>query len=267
MELEAVCYNDFDEIKSFQPDGWDDIVPKFKYYVDSQFCFPVKAVENRKIVGIGASILLDGTAWLAHIIVSPEHRNKGIGYKIVEMLLNHHDRTKISTILLIATQLGFPVYEKIGFRTVTEYLFFKRDFPWKNEPASRNIIKLEKRSFQEIYTLEKKVTGEDRSPLFGPHLENTLVYLQHGEVAGFYIPDLCEGPIIAETDEAGLALMQFKYAKTDKAVIPSDNISGIDFLLQNGFALSSTKGTRMVMGKELQWFPKKIFSRISGNFG
>ena len=61
--------------------------------------------------------------------------------------------------------------------------------------------------------------------------------------------------------------MNLKYARSDKAVIPSLNIAGIEFLKQNGFIEDSVKGTRMVLGKELDWKPKNIFSRISGNFG
>ena len=53
----------------------------------------------------------------------------------------------------------------------------------------------------------------------------------------------------------------------DKAVIPAENKAGIEFLKQNGFVESQTKGTRMILGNEVPWFPKKIYSRIGGNFG
>lgn len=76
-----------------------------------------------------------------------------------------------------------------------------------------------------------------------------------------------EGLIFADTDEAGIELMKTKYAKADKAVLPSENISGIEFLKQNGFVEAETKGTRMILGKEVDWKPKKIFSRIAGNVG
>jgi len=44
-------------------------------------------------------------------------------------------------------------------------------------------------------------------------------------------------------------------------------IAGIEFFRQNGFIEDSIKGTRMVPGKELNWKPKNIYSRIGGNSG
>ncbi len=61
--------------------------------------------------------------------------------------------------------------------------------------------------------------------------------------------------------------MNLKYSTSDKAVLPSENIAGIEFLKQNGFVENTTKGTRMIMGKELEWKPNNVYSRISGNFG
>ena len=41
-----------------------------------------------KIIGIGTGIVFGNTAWIAHIIVNPEFRRRGIGRKIVIKLLN-----------------------------------------------------------------------------------------------------------------------------------------------------------------------------------
>jgi hypothetical protein len=61
--------------------------------------------------------------------------------------------------------------------------------------------------------------------------------------------------------------MKYKYSKIDKAVFPSDNKAGINFLRQNGFIDTMTKGTRMIYGKDIDWKPGNIFGRIGGNFG
>ena len=84
---------------------------------------------------------------------------------------------------------------------------------------------------------------------------------------GYLIPGLREGLIIAENDEAGFALMNAKYAKVDKAALPADNKTGIEFLLKHGFADSGKKGTRMILGKDSPWKPEMIYSRIGGNVG
>ena len=81
------------------------------------------------------------------------------------------------------------------------------------------------------------------------------------------MPTLGEGLIFANKTAAGIALMNMKYATVDTAVIPSTNQIGLAFLEQNGFTESETKGKRMIFGKEIDWKPENIFSRISGDYG
>ena len=94
-----------------------------------------------------------------------------------------------------------------------------------------------------------------------------MVYLDEDKVMGYYIPDLKEGMIVADTKEAGIALMKIKYSTTDKAVLPSDNLTGMNFLQQNGFMETERKGVRMILGKDIHWKPSAIYSRIGGNLG
>jgi len=61
--------------------------------------------------------------------------------------------------------------------------------------------------------------------------------------------------------------MKVKYASADKAVLPPDNLHGINFLKQHGFKITDTRGTRMILGKDINWQPEKVFSRIGGNYG
>jgi len=88
----------------------------------------------------------------------------------------------------------------------------------------------------------------------------------HSTVLGYYIPDLKEGLIVADTIHAGLELMKLKYSRVDKAVLPSGNIDGCEFLQQHGF-IQTKIGTRMVYGKNADWKPTMMFSRIGGNLG
>ena len=90
---------------------------------------PVKISIENKIIGIGTGIVFGNTAWLAHIIVNPEFRRRGIGRKIVIELLNIIKNTGCETVSLIATELGCPIYEKAGFIEQTKYAFFEKEKP------------------------------------------------------------------------------------------------------------------------------------------
>jgi len=266
MKIETITINDIEKIRNLQPDDWNDIVPDIEFYIDSPFCHPVKATIDNTLVGTGALISLGKSSWIGHIIVDAQYRNNGIGLQVVNNLLEFAQKSSIDTCSLIATELGKPVYLKAGFKTITEYQFLKREQPAMECPVSDNIVSFTECYRAAIQELDMAVAGEDRRVLLDKSIQNARVYLQNNKVTGYYIPDLKEGTIVADTTEAGLELMKLKYTKADKAVLPVDNLEGIAFLKQQGFTETS-KGTRMVFGKELNWQPLKIYSRISGNFG
>jgi len=266
MQFETITTDDLDEIRNLQPPDWSDIIPEFKFYIQSSFCYPIKIKIDDRIVGIGASIIFKDTSWVAHIIVDSEYRNKGFGARIVNELLETIKRDSIATCSLIATELGKPVYLKAGFRIVAEYSFFQREKQWIDCPISGKVIPFEEKHRTMIYELDQIISGEKREPLLTDYLSNSKLFVENNEVLGYYIPDLKEGLIYADTDEAGLELMKLKYASVDKAVLPSENIAAVVFLQQNGF-VETRKGTRMILGNDLDWNPRKMYGRIGGNFG
>ncbi len=267
MLFEKVTHDDLDGIGALQPEGWPDIVADFGFYVNSTFCYPIKTKINDRIVGTGTSIVFDNTAWIAHLIVDNNYRQRGIGYAIVEQLLKNLRHHSIQTILLTATKPGVPLYKKAGFRTVTGYAFFKRKKNCAEFHPSKNVLPFEEGHLAALMELDRKVSGENREPLLAGHLKNSLVCIHNNKLTGYYLPGLGEGPIVANTKQAGLELMKIKCLRNNKIVLPEDNQTGVGFLKQNGFVKTETKGTRMILGKEIYWKPENIYSRIGGNFG
>jgi GNAT superfamily N-acetyltransferase len=267
MEIEPITFEDLDKLSHLQPEGWSDISPDLAFYVTSGYCYPIKAAGENTIAGIGASIVFQDTAWLAHIIVDSGFRKRGIGYQIVEALLNRLRETGVNTCLLTATELGQPVYVRAGFRNVAEYIFLNRERPWEIIPVSPFITDFTEKFRSDIYKMDLQATGEHREKLLAPFLTTAKLYVGDSRMTGYFIPELREGLIIAESDEAGFALMDVKYATADKAVLPADNRAGVEFLLKRGFADTGKKGTRMILGKDISWKPEMIYSRIGGNVG
>jgi GNAT superfamily N-acetyltransferase len=226
----------------------------------------VKVIIKSRIVGIGSGISLGKTAWLAHIIVDPEFRKRGIGSFIVEQLLDSLKKSGCETVSLIATELGYPIYRKAGFVEQTEYVFFGREEPLKDYCRPENIVQLANTNIDDLLNLDKEISGEDRKRLLTDNLEGCHVYQSNGKNIGYYLPELGEGLIIADNMEAGIELMRFKYAASDKGVLPVENREGIAFFKENGF-VETRKAKRMILGKAFPWRPSNIFSRIGGNFG
>jgi GNAT superfamily N-acetyltransferase len=272
-EIDLVMYPgqltimDLEKIRHLQPDGWSDIVPDLAFYVSSEFCNPIKMVIDESIAGIGASIQFEHTAWLAHIIVDPAFRNRGIGFQIVNRLLEELEKSGTETCLLTATELGQPVYVRAGFRNVAEYIFLNREKPWQESPVSPHIIDFSEEYRSRIYKMDLQATGEQREQLLSPFLKDARLYVRNNRMMGYLVPGLREGLIVAESDEAGFALMNLKFALADKAALPADNKAGVGFLLKRGFSDTGKKGTRMILGKDIPWKPEMIYSRIGGNVG
>jgi GNAT superfamily N-acetyltransferase len=267
MNIKPITFNDLVEIKNLQPEDWPDIIPDIEMYIRYSFCYPIKITMDNKIVGIGASIIFEKTGWMAHIIVHPDYRNKGIGLAMVNELLNQHKSQFVTTSLLIASESGHPVYLNAGFRDVGEYVYLNRENRCSGYSVSDNITPFQADYITQILKLDKHISGENREDLLTDYLHNSIVYLNKDTVEGYYMPGFKEGLIYADNETAGIELMKIKYSTIDKAVLPSENYPAISFLKNNGFVETQLKGTRMMLGKTIDWHPEKVYSRIGGNLG
>ncbi len=265
-KIEKFLSTDLEAVPGLQPEGWPDIFPSIQYYCTSDFCFPLKATMNGTIAGIGTAIILGNTAWLAHIIVSTEFRNTGIGTALTKALVELVQHTPCKTILLIATALGEPVYKKLGFEVQTQYLFFDEGALPKPNPDLKEIKAFEKQNEKDLLQLDALVSGENRKKLLEQHYKNCLVVFEEGSLKGFYMPTLGEGLVIADTSTAGFELMKLRTSVVKKICIPVDNAHGVDLLTNHGFK-EVRKASRMVLGEKLEWNGSKIYSRIGGNLG
>ncbi len=265
LEIESFTSYDLDAIAGLQPDGWPDIFPSIEYYCKSDFCFPLKASLEGKVVGIGTAIIHGYTAWLAHIIVSPNHRNAGIGSAITKALIDLCHRNSCRTLLLIATALGEPVYKKFGFEVETSYLFFDHGNSLSPQ-ASPEVSTFQKQYEQALFQLDHSVSGEDRKKLLYEHLDHALLFIENNLLRGFYMPTLGDGLIIADSPAAGLPLMKLRASSTKKFCVPMLNENALNFLGQHGFT-EYRRASRMILGEKVVWDGSKIYSRIGGNLG
>jgi GNAT superfamily N-acetyltransferase len=264
LKIDPFEFQDLKDVPRLQPEGWADIFPSIEYYCKSDFCFPLKASLDGKLVGIGTAIIHGHSAWLAHIIVSSEHRNAGIGTLITKSLIDECHKNSCRSLLLIATALGEPVYKKFGFDVDTTYLFF--DHGTLPPQESPQIFSFQKEFEDALFQLDRSVSGENRKKLLDEHLPSTYLFVENKLLTGFYIPTLGEGTIIAESSVAGLALMKLRAASTNKFCIPVLNESAVNILNQHGFS-EVRRASRMILGERLPWDGSKIYSRIGGNLG
>ena len=266
MKIEPLITKDLNHLALLQPDGWPDIKPGLQFYLSNSFCHVIKIGSQTRIMGIGAGIVFGRTAWLAHIIVDKEFRGRGLAHKIVAYLLEKLRAFRCESISLIATDMGYPIYERSGFQKQTDYVFLKRETPLSLCDEPENITAFSGHHHKEVLELDHAISGEDRSRILTGKLGTAFLYRENSNTIGIYLPDLGEGMIIASNTRAGIELMKKKYATVDKAVLPVENKAGIQFLMENGFT-ETLRAARMIWGKPFSWQPENIYSRIAGKLG
>ncbi len=266
MDIQPLEHSDLNLITDLIPPGWDTALPAIQFYTTSDFCFPIKVTMDNKMVGTGTSIIHHDVAWLAHILVHHDYRNQGIGQLITKTLVEIANSKSCYTIYLLATELGEPVYTKVGFESETEYVTYKGEMQNDALVDGENIVAYTGNLKKQISNLDRQVSGEDRMFHLEAHLSSGFVFLQENLVHGFYLPTLGDGLIIATSSAAGQALMRLRMTMKDFAVFPIDNVSATNFIQQYPFT-EVRRQKRMRFGLKRNWQPAHIFNRIGGNLG
>ena len=266
LRIQVLVQSDLDSLVELRPTGWPDISPAFNFYVTSYFCFPIKVVQDNKIIGVGAAVIHEDIAWLAHIIVNENYRNKGIGQFITQSLVESSKDKNCQTIYLIATELGAIVYEKIGFLTETEYLFYKDIRIDQSVLIAQHTIPYRDDFFDQAIQIDRQISGEDRITNIKDHLSGGFVYYKDNIVEGFYLPNFGEGLILANTPLAGIELMKLRLSFKSEAAFPEENDSAKSFLNLHGFS-PHRKAKRMRLGIKRKVVFESMYNRIGGNIG
>jgi len=265
MTILPLSRQDLSLLGDLQPEGWPDILPFLDFYTQSAFCFPLKVMIDNRITAMGTGIVHGQTGWLGHIIVSPAYRNRGIGKAVTQALIDVLQAQRCTTLYLVATDLGAPVYAKAGFETETEYLFFK-DVVTETDPVDRHIVPFAGEHEAQIVALDRHISGEDRTMELSRGFEGCQVYLAGSTLEGFYLPGLGEGLIVAATPTAGVALMKLRLSAFNHAAFPVDNVQATQYLYALGHK-EIRRAKRMRLGEERPWHPAGLYNRIAGNIG
>ena len=265
MDFEKIKAKDLDKIKEFSHEGLGDINPIIELYLKLEFCYSIKLVDKNEIIGIGTAILYKNTSWIAHLIVKEKYRNNGDGLKILDCLCKYCRNNGYKSILLFATDMGYPLYKNYGFKIQTEYVQYERTKTIEYN-SNINIMNIGIKDHEEIYKLDKLITGEDRQNILSQYINGGFVYKRNNKTKGFYLNDPGEKVIIAEDEEAGLELLKLRTSNNKYSTIPIGNISGNKFYVENTFK-ELKKIKRMIYGNEIMCKNENIYNRIGGNFG
>lgn len=110
-------------LRSGQPEALD-------FYLTSPGGRIVVACRQDRVTGAAYSVSFGRTGWLGNVAVDPEARGQGIGTAVSAAAIDWLRQAGVVTVLLTATPLGRPVYERLGFtEDGVRYGIWQRDRP------------------------------------------------------------------------------------------------------------------------------------------
>jgi GNAT superfamily N-acetyltransferase len=273
LTIRTIRADDLPILKDFAPPDWNtDLSVTFAFHLGQPYFYAILAEWDGVIAGCANGLLQGQVGWLGNIIVLPAFRGRGIGSALTHHLVEFFQRQGISHQLLIATQLGQPVYEKTGFKVGSHYLFFKRGDSMRVTgsvaTAVTGVRAFAPEDAAALFALDQSISGELRQPFLSRFLDGAWVHTSTvGELDGYYLPKLGNGLVIAADDTAGLALLRLKLAqRVTMAVVPEQNLAAVDFYRSVGM-VESARAPRMSLGGEVSWQPEHVYARGSGFCG
>jgi GNAT superfamily N-acetyltransferase len=254
--------------------GWGDRTAFFDWAVDHPTCYPLVAdAGGRRILGTGVATANGRVGWVGAIFVALDQRRNGLGTKLSAAVVDELDRRGCSTQVLIATDEGRPIYERLGFSVQTRYVRMVAS-DGVPPPDDGTVRRYESRDLDAIIKLDRLATGEDRSSILGAFAEqdtSRVVERGDGSVGGFLVRAPFGGrALIASQPELALALLDWRRRTTSdrqiQIAVLRENAEGRAQLGEAGWT-ERPGGPRMVRGAPLDWRPEWIYGQFGGALG
>jgi predicted N-acetyltransferase YhbS len=231
------------------------------------------AADAGRIVGTGIATANGPVGWVGTIFVAPDRRREGLGEALTRTVIDDLERRGCRTLVLIATDAGQPLYERLGFEVLVPQVFFTAP-GLAPKQADDRIRPFDPSMLPGIVALDGLGTGEDRSVLMervaNPETARVLVG-DDGSQRGFVIRAPWGGVALVapEVDDA-IHLLEWRrhQAGLDHPVyagLPGGDDRRMR-LVSAGWTPAGA-GTRMIRGEPLEWNPDWIWGTFSGALG
>jgi GNAT superfamily N-acetyltransferase len=217
-------------------------------------------------VGAAACAWFGATGWVGGVVVAPERRRAGLGAALTAAVVAHLRALGAATVLLLATELGRPVYQRLGFVPDGEYRTLAGP-AGALPPAGDGVRPGRPGDLAAVLALDRAATGEDRGRLLGALWpRGGLVAVGGGGPRGFHLPSPWHpgGATVAADPASGLALLAAAAAAGEESLVhlPDGNRAALRAVAAAGFQ-ERWRTTRMRLGPPVAWRPSALFGAHS----
>ncbi|WIY62736.1 GNAT family N-acetyltransferase [Bacillus arachidis] len=198
--------------------GWDYSLEEIKTIFQSGIVYGGKNMKGECIASAAIILYGEKLASIGMVIVHPQYKGKGIGRRITEACIrNVSEKTSI---MLIATEEGKPLYEKIGFQAVShvsKYICNQYVFPRGYDRNEKHIfIEYDKGDSNGIVKLDEAALGVNRRNFIQRRIEQSeqcvVVKDKENNIVGYGMSvqtpeNRIIGPIVAPSDNIATTIV------------------------------------------------------------
>jgi GNAT superfamily N-acetyltransferase len=255
--------------------GWGDRREFFGWAVGHDGALPVVAVAEGTIVGTGVGSVHGRAGWVGAIFVDAAHRSRGLGAALTRWVIEDLETHGCTTLVLMATDLGRPIYEKLGFRVQTHYHMLATTGLPRVGGDDDGIRVFQSADLPAIVELDRRVTGEDRAAVLASFVERGSAIVATdaaNRVAGFLVrPPWGGGAMVAPDPRDALRLLAWRRRAAGPegrvgAGLPTENEVGRTILAEQGWQ-EVARPVRMVRGAAPEWDPTALWGQLGGPLG
>lgn len=241
-----------------------------RYYQASPGSHMIVACRAGRVIGVAFSIAFGATGWLGNVAVDPGARGHRVGTTVSAAAVDALRGDGVSTIVLTATDLGRPIYDRLGFVPDGEpYGIWQREpgsGPADQAPAGAVVAgAVVAGRFEDALGLDAAATGEDRGA-FLARLADRVRVRAGTAPEGYALPlPWGGGPVIASRPEdARVLLLDLLQADPEpRLAFPESNAAGAELAVSLGFR-QVRNIPRMRLGPPVPGFhPERVFSTFS----
>jgi GNAT superfamily N-acetyltransferase len=234
------------------------------------------AETDGRLVGTGIASAHGAVGWVGMIFVTPAWRGSGWGRRLTRAVIDRLEDQGCRSIVLIASPLGRPIYEREGFAVLDDQVRFTIDSiaPGEDDGDSR-LRPYTPDDLGSVIDIDRFATGEDRSTVLRPLLRpstTTVAIGRDGRVGGFLIrPPWRGAAVIAPDPTDALRLLERRrrmpgFSGRTGAGLLASNLRGRALLRAAGW-VEELGNVRMVRGDPLDWHPDAIWAQLRGALG
>ena len=259
---------------AFEREAWGDRRLNLAFVTSHAETHPFVAEVDGEVVGSGVASVNGRVGWIGTIWVRPDWRRRGLGLELTRTTIATAEAAGCRTLVLVATDIGRPMYERLGFEVQTWYRILEAPGLDGDDPDPR-LRPYRDGDLAAIAALDAAATGEDRAHLlatFASPDTTRVLDLDDGTLGGFVVrAPWGGGATIAPRIVDAEAILRGRRLATGtdrrvRAGLLADNAAGLDRLSATGWT-EAWRAPRMVRGDPVGWRPEAIWGQFNHALG